>query len=207
MRFPLSKPPSSSTPLTRARLLSLAALLPASQRWLLPAVADTVKLEGLRGEGKSTTYFSDFTRTSSGLQYKEFKAGEGGAPKAGDTVLVDWTGVTIGYQGRYFQTRNKPKGGAFADDGFAVEYLAFKVGDGTVVPGIDEAIQTMRPGSIRRVIVPAELGYPRDGFKTVGPKPTTFSGERALDFVLSSKDDLMDKTLMFDLKLVRVTPK
>jgi hypothetical protein len=28
----------------------------------------------------------------------------------------------------------------------------------------------------------------------------------ALDFVLSSKADLMDKTLMFDLKLVKVTP-
>ena len=47
---------------------------------------------------------------------------------------------------------------------------------------------------------------PKDGFKTVGPKPSTFSGERALDFVLSSKDDLMDKTLLFDLKLVSVSP-
>ena len=45
-----------------------------------------------------------------------------------------------------------------------------------------------------------------DGFATVGPKPSTFSGQRALDFVLSSKDDLMDKTLMFDLKLVSFTP-
>lgn len=55
--------------------------------------------------------------------------------------------------------------------------------------------------------MPAELGYPQDGFKTVGPKPSTFSGERALDFVLSSKADLMDKTLMFDIKLVSVNPK
>ena len=53
----------------------------------------------------------------------------------------------------------------------------------------------MTPGSVRRIIVPEEIGYPSDGFKRVGPKPTTFSGERALDFVLSSKADLMDKTV------------
>jgi len=126
--------------------------------------------------------FSDFERTASGLQYKEFKPGDadGASPKAGDKVLVDWTGVTVGYQGRYFQTRNKPKGGAFAGDGFDIEYLAFTVGDGTVIPAIDEAVRAMKPGGIRRLIVPEEIGYPKDGFATVGPKPTTFSGERAL---------------------------
>ena len=44
----------------------------------------------------------------------------------------------------------------------------------------------------------------QDGFKSVGPKPSTFSGERALDFVLASRDNMMDKTLMFDLKLSTV---
>ena len=63
-------------------------------------------------------------------------------------MLVDWTGVTIGYQGRYFQTRNKPKGGAFADNGFDVDYLVFDVGDGSVIPAIDECVQTMEPGAI-----------------------------------------------------------
>ena len=37
--------------------------------------------------------------------------------------------------------------------------------------------------------------------------PSTFSGERALDFVLSSKQNMVDKTLMFDLKLTNVRPK
>jgi len=63
----------------------------------------------------------------------------------------------------------------------------------------------MKPGGIRRIIVPEEIGYPKDGFARIGPKPNTFSGERALDFVLSSKEStMMDKTLMFDLKLVKV---
>ena len=135
--------PALALPATRARVLS--SLVAAASLWARPphAHADgppsTVKMEGLRGAGKATTYFPDFESTASGLQYKEFRAGEGGArPRTGDRVLVDWTGVTIGYQGRYFQTRNKPKGGAFADSGFDAEYLVFNVGDGSVIPAIDE---------------------------------------------------------------------
>ena len=37
-----------------------------------------------------------------------------------------------------------PKGGAFADDGFLQEPLAFTIGDKTVVPGIDEAVRGMK---------------------------------------------------------------
>ena len=64
----------------------------------------------------------------------------------------------------------------------------------------------MAEGGVRQLVVPPAVGYPPDdpGHARVGPKPSTFSGQRALDFVLSSKADLMDKTLMFDVKLVRV---
>ena len=89
----------------------------------------------------------------------------------------------------------QPKGGAFADDGFMQEPLAFTVGDKTVVPGIDEAVRGMAPGGIRRIIVPEEIGYPKDGFKSVGPRPSTFSGERALDFGTIDLPDSMDHTL------------
>mgnify|MGYP004272574041 CR=1 FL=1 len=38
--------------------------------------------------------------------------------------------------------------------------------------------------------MPEEIGYPaadRPAWKRLGPAPSTFSGERALDFVLSSR--------------------
>jgi len=192
-------------PLTRRMT---AALLMGALSPRQPAVASsssTVRMEGLRGEGKATTLYPDFSLSGTGLQFKDYKLGTGVTPGASDRVLVDWTGVTVGYQGRYFEARNKPKGGAFEGDGF-LSYLSFAVGDGSVIPGVDEAVRGMKAGGIRRIVVPAELGYPKDGFSRVGPKPSTFSGQRALDFVLSSKEDLMDKTLMFDLKLVSVTP-
>lgn len=33
----------------------------------------------------------------------------------------------------------------------------------------------MKPGGIRRLIVPVELGYPDNDFNKKGPKPSTFS--------------------------------
>lgn len=63
----------------------------------------------------------------------------------------------------------------------------------------------MKPGGIRQVIVPyGELGYPADdsSHDRVGPKPTTFSGMRALNFVLDNPR--VDRTMLFNVKLVRV---
>ena len=36
----------------------------------------------------------------------------------------------------------------------------------------------LQVGGIRRIIVPVELGYPDNDFNKLGPKPSTFSGER-----------------------------
>lgn len=45
--------------------------------------------------------------TPSGLQFKDLREGTGEAPKPGDTLVVDWSGYTIGYYGRPFEARNK----------------------------------------------------------------------------------------------------
>ena len=59
-----------------------------------------------------------------------------------------------------------------------------------------------------QVIVPAELGYPKGDVDHdfVGPKPDTFSGQRALNFVLDNQN-LIDKTLLINIKLARVDVK
>jgi hypothetical protein len=38
---------------------------------------------------------------------QDIREGSGDQPAAGDTVVVDWSGVTIGYYGRPFEARNK----------------------------------------------------------------------------------------------------
>jgi len=116
------------------------------------------------------------------------------------------------------------------------EYLRFIMGTKAMIPALEEALSSMKPGGIRQVlahtdqpndettdqnqttidsrldpsvrttifvgptnkpsqvIVPPELGYPNDDPKhdRVGPKPSTFSGQRALDFVLKNQG-LVDK--------------
>jgi len=160
-------------------------------------------LQGL-DYGKPRTFYPDFIQKPSGLQYKAVQEGTGLSPVRGDRVVIDWEGYTIGYYGRPFQTRNKVKGGAF--DSSEKDYFRWVVGSGSAVAALDECVQYMKEGGVTQVIVPAELGYPSGGdteHAIVGPKPTTFSGLRALNFVLDNQN-LIDKTLLINIRLIRV---
>ncbi len=99
-------------------------------------------------------------------------------------------------------SRRGPQGGAFDKD---VDYFRTVLGSKTVIPGLDAALRTMKLGGIRQVIVPyGPLSYPPGDMShdLVGPKPTTFSGMRALNFVL--ENPRVDRTLLFNVKLIRV---
>jgi FKBP-type peptidyl-prolyl cis-trans isomerase 2 len=80
------------------------------------------------------------------------------------------------------------------------------VGDGTVITALDDAVQGMRQGGVRQIIVPEAYGYPKTDMPhdVVGPKPTTFSGMRALNFVLENNQGTLDKTLLINVQIVRV---
>mmetsp|Transcript_26436 Transcript_26436/g.88924 ORF Transcript_26436/g.88924 Transcript_26436/m.88924 type:complete len:83 (+) Transcript_26436:934-1182(+) len=73
----------------------------------------------------------------------------------------------------------------------------------------------MKEGGVRQLVFGPEIGYPMVGDETlgvmadsghdvVGPKPQSFSGMRALNFVLTSKNDAVDKTLLMNVKVLRV---
>ena len=111
-------------------------------------------------------------------------------------------GYTIGYYGRIFKAKNGVKGGAFDAE---TEFERFVVGAGTIVPGLEQGILSMRVGGIRQIVIPAEIGYPLDDppHDKVGPKPPNFDGQRALNFVLYNQG-LIDKTLLFNVKLIRI---
>ncbi|KAL9226441.1 hypothetical protein vseg_002255 [Gypsophila vaccaria] len=169
------------------------------------AASDFADMPALRGKdyGKTKMRYPDYTETSSGLQYKDLRMGMGPKPKIGETVVVDWDGYTIGYYGRIFEARNKTKGGSFEGDDKV--FFKFKLGSQEVIPAFEEAVTGMSMGGVRRIIVPPELGYPQSDYNKKGPKPTTFSGQRALDFVLRNQG-LIDKTLLFDIELVKILP-
>lgn len=114
-------------------------------------------------------------------------------------------GYTIGYFGRPFQAKGGPQGGAFDKD---IDYQRTVLGSGQVVKGLECAMVGMSAGGVRQVVVPFDqkqgLSYPMDDLNhdRVGPKPTTFSGQRALNFVL--ENPRIDRTLLFNVKVIRV---
>lgn len=90
----------------------------------------------------------------SGLQYKVITEGKGEAPKATDTVTVNYKGTLI--DGTEFDSSYK-RG----------EPATFPVNG--VIKGWTEALQLMKEGSKWQLVIPAELAYGERGGGPIGP--------------------------------------
>lgn len=90
------------------------------------------------------------TLTASGLTIIDNKVGAGESPKIGQTAVVHYTGWLYqdGKKGKQFDS-SRPRG----------EPFEFPLGQGKVIPGWDEGVETMKVGGKRTLIVPPQLGY------------------------------------------------
>ncbi len=90
------------------------------------------------------------TLTASGLTIIDNKVGSGESPKIGQTAVVHYTGWLYqdGKKGKQFDS-SRPRG----------EPFEFPLGQGKVIPGWDEGVETMKVGGKRTLIVPPQLGY------------------------------------------------
>ena len=206
----LSRPGTSSTQLSAAdddiasRRSFVAATTSAAILPIFTATAAANAEDSQMYSPKFVQQYDDFTPTEEGWSYKDVKIGKDGGVSAqdGDRVVFDWSGYTIGYFGRPFEAKGGPQGGAFDKE---LDYFRTVLGSKKMVTGLECALRGMKVGGIRQVIVPyGPLSYPPDDKEhdTVGPKPTTFSGMRALNFVL--ENPRVDRTLLFNVKLIRV---
>ena len=147
--------------------------------------------------------YEDFVQTPNGWSYRDATVGKGPEAALGDRCVFDWSGYTIGYFGRPFNAKGGPQGGAFDKD---LDYSRTVLGSGQIVPALEQALVGMQVGGVRQVVVPYRKGltYPPDDLthERVGPKPATFSGQRALNFVL--ENPRVDRTLLFNVKVIRV---
>lgn len=48
----------------------------------------------------------------------------------------------------------------------------FRIGDGSVIPGMDQAVRGMRAGGIREVVMPPVAHYGRHGYANIVPPDT-----------------------------------
>ena len=99
------------------------------------------------------------TRSSSGLYYEDTTVGTGDAAAAGDQVDVHYTGWL--WNGTEFDTSR---------DG--TEPLTFTIGVTNIILGFAEGVVGMRVGGTRKLVIPPELGYGRNGFRSIPPNAT-----------------------------------
>ena len=108
--------------------------------------------------------YDDFSKTESGLKYKDTVVGDGKLPSPGDTVRVHYTGWLDDFESeKKFDSsydRRSP--------------LTFKVGTKQVISGWDEALLTdMKVGTTRQVVIPSDLAYGKRGAGGVIPPDAT----------------------------------
>ena len=100
------------------------------------------------------------TTTASGLKYEDVKVGTGETATAGRTVSVHYTGwLTDGKKFDSSKDRGKP--------------FEFPLGGGRVIKGWDEGLQGMKVGGVRKLTIPASLGYGSRGAGGVIPPDAT----------------------------------
>ncbi|HXQ73080.1 MAG TPA: FKBP-type peptidyl-prolyl cis-trans isomerase [Pyrinomonadaceae bacterium] len=100
--------------------------------------------------------------TASGLKYSDLKVGDGATPRLGQSVQVHYVGWLS--NGKEFNNSYKL--------GTAPE---FRLGP-SLIPGWNEALQSMKVGGKRRVIVPPNLAYGQTG------RPPTIPPNETLTF-------------------------
>jgi FKBP-type peptidyl-prolyl cis-trans isomerase len=109
--------------------------------------------------------------TPSGLKYTILKVGKGAKPKQGQNVFVHYTGTLT--NGKKFDS-SRDRG----------EPFSFKLGEGRVIPGWDEALSTMKVGEQRKLTIPPKLGYGAAG---------------------AGQDIPPNATLIFDVELLKIS--
>ena len=98
--------------------------------------------------------------TPSGLTYLITKKGTGPQLKAGDTVILHYTGtLTNGMKFDSSHDRNEP--------------LAFELGAGRVIKGYDEGVAKLRVGDQAILVIPGKLAYGPKGIPNVIPPDAT----------------------------------
>jgi FKBP-type peptidyl-prolyl cis-trans isomerase len=105
-----------------------------------------------------------WTKTDSGLQYRDVKEGTGPEAAKGQTAEVHYTG---------WLWVNDAKGRKFDSSKDRGQPFDFPLGAGRVIKGWDEGVAGMKVGGKRELIIPPELGYGSRGAGGVIPPNAT----------------------------------
>jgi len=140
------------------------------------------EVEAQTKRGRAPRRPSAAITTPSGLTYLITKKGTGRQLKAGDTVILNYTGtLTDGMKFDSSHDRNEP--------------LAFKLGAGKVIKGWDEGVGKLRVGDHAILVIPGKLAYgPKGVPNVIPPDATLIFIIEVVDVKASSLTDGLSKT-------------
>jgi len=106
--------------------------------------------------------------TAGKLQVEDIKIGTGSAVKAGDDVVMEYTGTF-------------PNGKVFDSTSIHGQPFETVIGVGKVIPGWDQGIPGMKVGGERKLVVPPNLGYGSTQVGSIPPNSTLIFDVKLLE--------------------------
>jgi FKBP-type peptidyl-prolyl cis-trans isomerase len=134
----------------------------------------------------------------SGVSYREYREGKGEAVvKPGSKVAVEMT-----IRCKSFATANEPGGLKYFNSKVDTDFneVAWTVGSGESMPGLEEGMMGMHKNAVRRIEVPSTMVFAaRKEGQLPLPKDTNKDGKRIFDRLFKT-----DATLLFEVLVTRI---
>ena len=176
--------------------LAVTPLLPQEQA-LLPF------FRSVAHAATATPASLEFSKTASGLQLADVILGSGKGVEPDSRVTIHIVGRLVGRQGWVFENSQKE------DD----EPYRLQCGQHQMIAGLEEGLQGMKEGGVRRLLIPSSLGYtdrvlepiPRDFGQRQRLYTTVLNGNRRQQESVALGADLTGVVLL-DVRLITVRP-
>lgn len=139
-----------------------------------------------------------FEKFPSGVSYREYREGKGEAVvEPGSKVAVQ-----MSIRCKSFATANEPGGVKYFStrDDTEFDELAFTIGSGEILPGLEEGMMGMHKNGLRRIEVPSTMVFAaRNANQLPLPKDTNKDEKRIFERLFKT-----DATLLFEVLVTRI---